>query len=63
MFKGGISPFGNSTGSLEMSTSCIRSLRATFAIREVGCMGSYWSCATPEQHLEIERSDIFSDDE
>ncbi|KAM3446802.1 hypothetical protein MY3296_009334 [Beauveria thailandica] len=54
MFKGGISPFGNSTGSLEMSTSCTR---------EVGGMGSYWSCATPEQHAEIERSDIFSEDE
>jgi pyranose oxidase len=26
-------------------------------------MGSYWSCATPEQHPVIERSDIFSNEE
>jgi pyranose oxidase len=32
-------------------------------VRSVGGMGSYWSCATPEQHPTIERSDIFSDSE
>jgi pyranose oxidase len=26
-------------------------------------MGSYWSCATPEQHPIIERSELFSDEE
>ena len=26
-------------------------------------MGSYWSCATPEQHPTLERSDLFSADE
>lgn len=36
-------------------------LPAAPVIREVGGMGSYWSCSTPEQHPEIERSDIFSD--
>lgn len=32
-------------------------------VRGVGGMGCYWSCATPEQHPVIERSDIFSDEE
>ena len=26
-------------------------------------MGAYWTCSTPEQHPEIERSDIFSNKE
>ncbi|TGO43264.1 hypothetical protein BHYA_0002g00690 [Botrytis hyacinthi] len=38
-------------------------LPAAPAIREVGGMGAYWSCVTPEQHPEIERSDIFSHEE
>ena len=38
-------------------------LSAAVAVREVGGMGSYWACSTPEQHPEIERSDIFSDKE
>jgi pyranose oxidase len=32
-------------------------------VRGVGGMGSYWSCATPEMHPELERPDIFSDNE
>ncbi|KAI0452499.1 pyranose 2-oxidase [Xylaria acuta] len=32
-------------------------------VRGVGGMGSYWSCATPEMHPELERPDIFSNDE
>ena len=38
-------------------------LPAAPAVSEVGGMGSYWSCCTPEQHAEIERSDVFSDEE
>ncbi|KAK0126901.1 hypothetical protein ONS96_006466 [Cadophora gregata f. sp. sojae] len=38
-------------------------LPAAPAIREVGGMGSYWTCSTPEQHPIVERSDIFSDEE
>ena len=38
-------------------------LPAAVAVREVGGMGAYWTCSTPEQHPEIERSDIFSDEE
>jgi pyranose oxidase len=38
-------------------------LPAATAVREVGGMGSYWTCSTPEQHPEIERSDIFSNEE
>lgn len=26
-------------------------------------MGSYWTCSTPEQHPDIERSDIFTNEE
>ena len=43
--------------------SSFDNLPAAVAVREVGGMGSYWTCATPEQHHEIERSDIFSDGE
>ncbi|KAI1341795.1 pyranose 2-oxidase [Xylariaceae sp. FL0016] len=38
-------------------------LPAAVAVREVGGMGGYWTCCTPEQHPEIERPDIFSDEE
>ncbi|GAB0139046.1 hypothetical protein EsDP_00007262 [Epichloe bromicola] len=38
-------------------------LPAAPVVREVGGMGCYWSCATPEQHPVIERSDLFSDQE
>ncbi|GIC92890.1 uncharacterized protein Aud_009365 [Aspergillus udagawae] len=38
-------------------------LPAAPVVREVGGMGSYWSCATPEQHPMIERSDLFSNEE
>jgi pyranose oxidase len=38
-------------------------LPAAPVVREVGGMGSYWSCATPEQHPMIERSDLFSHEE
>ncbi|KAF1735903.1 Pyranose 2-oxidase [Beauveria bassiana] len=38
-------------------------LPAAVAIREVGGMGNYWTCCTPEQHPILERSDIFSDKE
>lgn len=41
----------------------MNSLPAAPVIREVGGMGSYWSCATPEQHPAVERSDLFSDQE
>lgn len=41
----------------------LNSLPAAPVIREVGGMGSYWSCATPEQHPAVERSDLFSDQE
>lgn len=38
-------------------------LPAAVAVREAGGMGAYWTCSTQEQHPEIERSDIFSDEE
>ena len=38
-------------------------LLAAVAVREVGGMGAYWTCSTPEQHPEIERSDVFSNEE
>ena len=38
-------------------------LPAAVAVREVGGMGAYWTCSTPEQHPEIERSDMFSNEE
>lgn len=38
-------------------------LPAAPVVREVGGMGCYWSCATPEQHPVIERSHLFSDQE
>ncbi|KAI1322379.1 pyranose 2-oxidase [Xylariaceae sp. FL0255] len=38
-------------------------LPAEGVVRSVGGMGSYWSCATPEMHAELERPDIFTDAE
>ena len=32
-------------------------------VRGVGGMGSFWSCATPEMHPELERPDLFTDEE
>ncbi|KAF2421214.1 hypothetical protein EJ08DRAFT_672993 [Tothia fuscella] len=48
-------------GSAEQQ-SC-HGLPAAPIVREVGGMGSYWSCAIPEQHPTIERSDILTNDE
>lgn len=50
-------------GNYNSEQSPYDNVPAAVAVREVGGMGSYWSCSTPEQHPDIERSDIFSGDE
>lgn len=38
-------------------------LPAAAATRQVGGMGSHWTCCTPRQHPKLERSDIFTNEE